>query len=341
MRLSLAGFVFTGLAATSAFAQQVISAHSGVIHLVEGKAYLNDKVVETKFGQFPDIKIGQEFRTEQGRAEILLTPGVFLRMGENSSVKMVSNLLTDTRVEMLTGSAMIEADEISNGNSVQLLYKNNSMTLAKHGLYRLDLEPARLRVYDGEVIVKADSGQLTLKSGKETSLSGVLMAASFDKKAVDELYNWSSRRAGYLSAANASSAMTIRNSGGSYGSGYYSSGLMGFGGWQFNPLFGMFTYVPLDGFGYSPFGFGWWSPATIVYYVPPTGGGIIGRSGAPLAPNHGGSFASSPFAGLPHNSNNVSNNVGSAPAMNGGAVGGGSTGGFAGGGGRVSAGAHR
>jgi hypothetical protein len=339
MRLSLAGFIFTGLAATSAFAQQVISAHSGVIHLVEGKAYLNDKVVETKFGQFPDIKLGQEFRTEEGRAEILLTPGVFMRMGENSSVKMVSNLLADTRVEMLAGSAMIEADEISNGNSIELLYKGNRMTLVKHGLYRLDTEPARLRVYDGEVTVKGDSGQLTLKAGKETSLSGVLMAASFDKKAVDELYTWSSRRAGYLSAANASSAMTIHNSGGSYGNGYYSSGLSGFGGWQFNPLFGMFTYVPLDGFGYSPFGFGWWSPATIVYYAPPTVGGIIGRSGTPLAPNRGGSF-SSPFAGLPNNNSNAAN-AGSAPAMHGGAVGGGSSAGFAGGGGHVSAGGHR
>ena len=93
MRLRFASLVFAGLAASSAYAQYVISAHSGVIQVVEGSAYLNDKAVVTKFGQFPDIKNGQEFRTEQGRAEVLLTPGVFLRMGENSSIKMVSNLL--------------------------------------------------------------------------------------------------------------------------------------------------------------------------------------------------------------------------------------------------------
>src|SRR5277367_3716741 len=107
MQLRLTGLVLaTVFVAGSAFAQQVISAHSGVIQLVEGKAYLNDKAIETKFGQFPEIKNGQEFRTELGRAEILLTPGVFLRMGENSSVKMVSNLLTDTRVELLKGSVI-------------------------------------------------------------------------------------------------------------------------------------------------------------------------------------------------------------------------------------------
>ena len=77
MRLRFASLVFAGLAASSAYAQYVISAHSGVIQVVEGSAYLNDKAVVTKFGQFPDIKNGQEFRTEQGRAEVLLTPGRF------------------------------------------------------------------------------------------------------------------------------------------------------------------------------------------------------------------------------------------------------------------------
>src|SRR5271165_1061990 len=319
MRLSLASLAFTALAATSAFAQQVISAHSGVIHLVEGKAYLNDKAIETKFGQFPDIKNGQEFRTEQGRAEILLTPGVFLRMGDNSSIKMLSNLLTDTRVEILTGSAIVEADEIPKDNSIELVYKANDILLVKHGLFRVDTDPARLRVFDGEAIVKAESGQLTVKGGKETTLSGVLMAENFDKKNVDELYNWSSRRAGYLSTANASSAMTIRNSGGYYGNGYYSSGLTGFGGWQFNPLFGMFTYVPMDGFGYSPFGFGWWSPVTVAYYVPPVGGGVLGRSGVSLAAAGSGTRTfSSPFTGL--SSNSGSGFGGSGAAMHGGAV---------------------
>jgi hypothetical protein len=338
MQLRLTGLVLaTGFVAGSAFGQQVISAHSGVIQLVEGKAYLNDKAIETKFGQFPDIKNGGEFRTEQGRAEILLTPGVFLRMGENSSIKMVSNQLTDTRVEIARGSAIVECDELPKDNSIELLYKGSSMLLAKHGLYRVDTEPtARLQVYDGEAIVKAESGQLTVKGGKQTSLSGVLMAENFDKKATDDLYSWSVRRAGYLATANVSSAMTIRNSGGSYGNGYYSSGLLGNGGWQFNPFFGMFTYVPIDGYGYSPFGYGWWSPQTIAYYVPPTGG-LGSRSSSVL----GGSRASNgtQFGGLPNLS---SGSAGGSGFGGGSSLGGGSaSSGMAGGGGHVSGGAHK
>jgi len=280
MRLRLAGLTFGVLAAGSAYAQYVISAHSGVIQVVEGKAYLNDKAVETKFGQFPDIKQGQEFRTAEGRAEVLLTPGVFLRMGDNSSIKMVSNALTDTRVEVQSGSVIVECDEIPKDNSIELLYKDSTMMLVKHGLYRINTEPAaRFQVYDGEAIVKGESGQLTLRGGKETSLGGALMAENFDKKETDDLYSWSSRRASYLSTANASSAMSMLNSGSYSGYSGYSSGLFGFNGWQFNPMFGMFTYVPMMGFGYSPFGYGWYSPYTIGYYMPYYGGYYPGTYG--------------------------------------------------------------
>ncbi len=290
MRLFIAGVAFGVLAAGSAFAQNVISAHSGVVHYVEGTAYVSNERVDPKFGQFPEIKQDQEFRTEEGRAEVLLTPGVFLRLGENSSIRMVSNKLTDTRVEVLTGSAMVECDDIAKDNAVMLLYKGNSMILVKRGLYRVDTNPVRFQVYDGEAIVKGESGQLTLKGGKETALRGVLMAENFDKKATDDLYLWSNRRAGYLAKANVSAAMNLRNSG--WGSGYYGSGFgSGYGYtfasslngcWRFNPMFGMYTWVPYQGMGYSPFGYNFWSPGTVYYYQPSNygsggsyGGGVV------------------------------------------------------------------
>jgi hypothetical protein len=287
MRFFVAGLAFGVLAAGSAFAQNVISAHSGVVNYLEGTAYVNTERVDPKFGQFPEIKQDQEFRTEEGRAEILLTPGVFLRIAENSSIRLVSNKLTDTRVEVLTGSAMVECDDLAKDNAIMLLYKGNTIILAKRGLYRVDTNPARFQVYDGEAIVKGESGQLTLKGGKETALQGVLMAENFDKKATDDLYLWSNRRAGYLARANVSSAMSMRNSGGGWGSGYGSGsgfGFLGLGGasslnglWRWNPMFGMYTYVPYQGIGYSPFGYSFWSPYTVYNYYPTNYGG--GSSG--------------------------------------------------------------
>jgi hypothetical protein len=262
MRISVAGLALGVLVAGSAFAQNVISAHSGVVQYVEGAAYIGDNQVDPKFGQFPDIKENQVFRTEEGRAEILLTPGAFLRLAENSSIRVVSNKLTDTRVELLTGSAMVECDDMLKDNAIMLLYQGNSMILVKHGVYRVDAQPARFAVYDGEAIVKGESGQLTLKGGKQTALNGALMAENFDKdsKDGDELYSWSARRSGYLSKANVSSAMSLQNSG-NYGS--------SLGGWAWNSMFGMYTYLPYRGMYYNPFGFGFYSPYTVGYYYYP------------------------------------------------------------------------
>jgi hypothetical protein len=293
MRFLVAGCSVGVLVAGSAWAQSVISTHSGVVQYVEGRAYIADKPVEPKAGQFPDIKENQEFRTEEGRAEILLTPGVFLRLGENSSIRMLSTRLVDTRVEVLSGSAMIESTEIPKDNAVELVYKKDSIRLEKQGLYRVDTEPARFQVFEGEAVVTDPSGQLTLKSGKQTSLSGVLLAENFDRKADDQdaLYRWSDRRASYVAQANVISASAVNGNGGSgyggsgyggYGYGYTALGSgLGYGGfgynpaflggWAFNPFFGMYTYMPYNGFGYSPFGYTYYSPTTVAYA--PTYGG--------------------------------------------------------------------
>jgi hypothetical protein len=294
MRFLVVGCSLGVLAAGSACAQYVISAHSGVVQYVEGRAYLNDQLIEPKFGQFPDIKENQEFRTEEGRAEILLTPGVFLRLGENSAIRMLSTHLTDTKVEVLSGAAMIECNDVPKDNSIQAIYKGNAIRFEKQGLYRIESEPARLRVYEGEAVVTDSAGQLTLRRGKETSLSGVLVAESFDRKDQDSLYSWSDRRAAYVSQANLVSANAVSNSGYSgygYGNGLFGSSLFGgynglgygpsfLGGWMFNPMFGMYTYMPYSGFGYSPFGYTYYSPST-VGYAPEHGSGYTG------APVHG------------------------------------------------------
>ncbi len=281
MRFLVAGCSLAVLAAGSACAQYVISAHAGVVQYVEGRAYLNDQVVEPKFGQFPDIKENQEFRTEDGRAEILLTPGVFLRLGENSSIRMLSNHLTNTRFEVLSGSAMIECSDIPKDNAIEAVYKGNAIRFEKQGLYRIDAEPARVKVYEGEAVVTDGSGSLVVKSGKQTNLNGVLLAENFDRKDTDALYNWSDRRAAYVAKANIVSASTAS---GSSGYGGYSSGFGGYnglgygpsflGGWAFNPFFGMYTYMPYSGFGYSPFGYTYFSPYTVAYA--PAYGGLGG-----------------------------------------------------------------
>ena len=312
MRASVAGLAFAIFAVGSAHAQYMISAHSGVIQYVEGAAYLNDNPVEPKVGQFPNIKENEVFRTTEGMAEVLLTPGVFLRMSENSSIRMVSNKLTDTRVEVLAGSALVECEDLAKDNAIMLLYKGSSMLLVKHGLYRVDAEQGLFKVYDGEAIVKGDSGQLTLHKGKETVLTGALMAENFDTKTDDDLYRWSDRRSGYLAKANVSSANSL-NSGTGYG------GL--WNGWQFNPMFGMYTYVPYDGYLFSPFGYGFWSPGNVwqapVYYGGGGGGGGVTRT---PGISHSGTGTGKHTAFIPSKGTSASYRGGSSGGYSGGSA---------------------
>jgi hypothetical protein len=268
----------------AAWGQSVISARSGIIHYLEGQVFLEEKPVAAKFGQFPDIKEGNVFRTGDGRAEILLTPGVFLRVGENSSVRMVANKLTNTRVEIITGSALVECAEVMKDNMVTFMFRDKTISLLKKGLFRIDTDPATLRVYDGEALVQSAGVTATVKDGRMLPLNdAVLVSSKFNKEDGDSLYRWAKRRAGALAVANLSAARQVQQQGnGFYNSGSYG-GMYGMSGWQYNPYFGMFTYLPYRGVYNSPFGYRFWSPYTIqqVYEHPSytwnnnTGGGAV------------------------------------------------------------------
>ena len=293
-RLSLA---LVSLAAVSAWGQSAISARSGMINHVEGKVLLDGQPVDLKFGQFPQVQNESTLATEDGRAEVLLTPGVFLRLDENSSFKMLSNHLSDTALEVVSGSAILEVDEMLKDNAITLHFQKGTISLSKRGLYRFDTELSRMRVYDGQADVLVDEKTTTVRKGRQVVFGEALVASNFDTNNTDPFYRWASRRAEYISAANVSSARTTGASSGSglvssnyggpcasYAGLYPNYGSMysgcGYGNWAWNPYFGMYTYVPGFGYGYSPFGWDYFSPYTVAYAYPPYLYGGYGGGGA-------------------------------------------------------------
>jgi hypothetical protein len=237
-------------------AQSVISAKSGIVHYVEGDVFLGDKPVTPTFGQFPDIKEGDQLRTGEGRAEVLLTPGVFLRMAENSAIRMISNRLIDTRVEVLKGSVLIECAEVMKDNTNTFAMGDATFEIRKKGLLRLDADATLASVYAGEALVSRGTDTLTLKEGRQTTLAGVLSPERFDNKTGDAFYRWASRRAGYLSVANVSAAKSLLDS----GTRLQSSG------WGFNPLLGVYTFIPMGRYYASPFGYRFYGLGDIAGY---------------------------------------------------------------------------
>lgn len=253
--------VLVGVCAGAVCAQNVISAKSGLIHYVEGVVKLDGtEVVKKSTADFPSMKQGSELRAEMGRAEILLSPGVFLRVAENSGVKLLRNDILDTALELTAGSALIEVSEAEKNQSLTVMVGDAKLDISRRGLFRIDFQPAQVRVYDGSAVVVSSGQQLTVKEGKLANLNGVIAQSKFDKEDTDAFWRWAQRRSGYIASANMAAAKRSYDRGGS----------MALSDWAWNPYFGMFTYLPYRGMYRSPFGYTYYSPITIgnVFYRP-------------------------------------------------------------------------
>jgi hypothetical protein len=183
-----------------------------------------------------------------------------------------------------------------------------------------------LAVFDGQAVVTSGTGKVRAKKGEQITLAEDKPAAGkFDVKATDPFYRWSARRAHYVAAANVTAARIAANSD-------YHAGFGGRSGWNWNPYFGMYTYVPANGVYWSPFGPAFYSPGMVgALYLParpiwgsrnfPNGPGDGMRPGSP-----GLGMGGAPGMGAPPA-------MGGSPAGMGGMGGGGFPGGAGGAGG--------
>ncbi len=263
-------------------------ARPGTVNYVEGNVSLDGQALAAKSIGSTEINPGQALETGQGKAEVLLTPGVFLRMGDNAALRVIWPSLTDTRVELEKGQALVEVDEIKNENHLAVLDHGVNTTLEKKGLYKFDADQPLVAVYDGKAEVQLGDRPIQVGKGKELPLveTAEVKPQKFDRKAGGGLYNWSKVRSEYMAEANQAAAQTIIvNNAGWYGT-----------GWYWNPWYSTWAFVPADGFLYSPFGFGWgfYSPAYFYYNAPlyyhyRPGMVVRGRPGFVGRPGFGGS----------------------------------------------------
>ncbi|HEX4274862.1 MAG TPA: hypothetical protein VHZ74_05890 [Bryobacteraceae bacterium] len=315
--------VLMAMTAAVCSAQSVTSAHSGTLHYFEGDVSIDGATVQTQKGRFQEIKEQGVLRTGLGRAEVLLTPGVFLRVGENSSIKLLDNRLISTRVEVLSGTVMVESDDPQmtiKDSPVTLIYKDYDIQMVKHGVVEISSDPAQLKVYKGEALVSTATDRASVKEGHLVPFSAALLAEKFDEKIGDDLYLWTRDRSQSLSAASMASARSLSYNGFGGGSGYSSSPGIWNSGWFYNQYLGMYSFVPGAGTYFNPWGYGFFSPGTVYNYYAPTtywyggggarGTGSVGRpvivagnpsSGrpAPLSTLRGGNNTGMPALGSP------------------------------------------
>ncbi|MCL4782875.1 MAG: hypothetical protein KJZ70_07570 [Bryobacterales bacterium] len=283
---------------SSAFGQDAVSAKSGMVNYFEGKVLLNGEPLVFDRARFPQIPEGGTLEaTPEGRAEVMLSPGVLMWVGEGAKVELVADNLLNAKVRVLAGSVVISGTEFSDDMSLTVLVNEDAVVIRKRGIYRFDSAPASLYVYEGEATVARAAGLTKVKKGRTLALSQPQAeVAKFDKDETSALLAWAESRDSQIQTASLSSARGMAI--GRYPSLGYSS-LGGTGYWLYNPYFGMYSFVPMNRMLLSPFGYYYLNPGAVndyyynyAYGMAATSGGRRGGS-AGAASSRGGFGASS------------------------------------------------
>jgi hypothetical protein len=188
--------------AIAAPAQQVVSAKAGLVQFTEGKVFLGSDVPFSP-KDFVQMQNGQILYTKQGRAEVLLTPDIYFRLDEYSSLRMEQNRLKDTQLALEQGAALIEVVQKARENPIKVRFPTGVVEIKSVGLYRLDVKAHEFRVYGGAALIAIGNIKATIRNGRMARLEGNFQPMEFDVNASDPLHEWAARRSFNLFLATA------------------------------------------------------------------------------------------------------------------------------------------
>jgi hypothetical protein len=284
----------------------------GTLNYVEGQVSVQGQKQTPKSVGSTYLEPNQVLATRDGNAEMLLTPGAYLRIGHNSAVKMISPGLADTQVQLMKGSAMLEVDELFKENDMSVVVDGATTRIEKQGLYDFNANEPSVKVLDGKAVTYEGDQKVNLKKGREALLAEAqpLAGQKFDKNQVEEdpLYRWSMLRSEYATDSNVDAANALLAEGGWWGP-----------GWYWDPFWCDFAFMPGWGMMWGPFGWPFFSPWS-VGWAPCYGFGYGGRYYHYPVAMHSGARALPPLAHQPTAGSPGLRALPRAMAMNGGGM---------------------
>src|SRR5215212_1428664 len=191
----------------------VISARAGGINAVTGQASVHSRG-ESDWQQLmitDDLSAGDSVRTAyDGRVEILLNPGSYLRVGGDSEVELSNNTLSNLEVRLVRGTAIVEATGADGLElNINISTPHTKLAIVRQGLYRLNVVPGdatELIVRKGRVILsdshtKVKGGNKVVFSASATSVAKMTKEEKNGREKED-VEVWSKERAQTLAKAN-------------------------------------------------------------------------------------------------------------------------------------------
>ncbi len=181
------------LNSSAAWLQYLTATRAGTLYYGEGDVVLKEPGDDLPSSRLPrPLKAGGLVSTRRGRAELLLGPGVTLRIVENSTVRLVDDHVDGPVVALQDGKTMIEVSKAGRDAGVRVQVGEFETELAKAGLYEFDGNG--LRVYGGEARTRVADELVKTKSEERLDWSAPEKAAKFDADDKDALFRWSALR---------------------------------------------------------------------------------------------------------------------------------------------------
>lgn len=250
-----------------------ISAKAGGVNAVSGQ------VMVKRIGQAPqlltsqdDLASGDVVNTGAGsQAEILLNPGTYLRLAEDTEFELVDNSLDSLLVKLNKGSAIIEATGPGEVElRIPIITQQQKMTIVRAGIYRINVRPGvtELFVWKGRMALSGDRDDI-IKSGKKITFSSVGQSiAKVEKTEKDQFDDWSKLRGQTLARANVKlSTRTLNGFLASSSWGRQDARFGRWGLWTWSAFSSCYTFLPFYGGWGSPYGtnYGLFAPYSYGY----------------------------------------------------------------------------
>ncbi len=240
----------------------VISAKAGGVNFTQGEVAITRNDSRSGYLLKGDrLEIGEKVSTgKSGRAEILLNPGSFVRLGADTEFQFISTSLDNLKIKLTRGSAVFELiadDEFA----VSIETPKGGFNAVESGVYRVDVlndGSGKIFVYNGKAKIN-DATAAVVKKGKTATINGTNVSVEkFDRDEKGELDLWSKSRAKELAKVNSKLQRNdLRNS---LMNSYNRRG------WGLNDSFGVWAFDRFSGqYCFVPFGYGWGSPYGYYY----------------------------------------------------------------------------
>src|SRR6185295_19422403 len=159
---------------------------AGLVNYVQGAA--NVKATQS-------VSMGTPIRTgNEGFAEILLNPGSYLRLGQNSEAVLEGLELVNVAVRLNRGTAVIEASGFDKEAPLTVQNKDLKVKIIKDGVY--SFSDGAVRIIEGQLLV--DGKKTGYKKGWVVSATEAHKAQKEELLAIEL---WSRNRSKLIAAA--------------------------------------------------------------------------------------------------------------------------------------------